>query len=548
MVRGGVPHLRKLLSGLHVVIVGENDGGPGVDGAWAVAKQLADVCASVRVIFPPDGAKDLRDWYTAPAGCDRDELLAAARAADPVEPDEDDSDTAGDIIERAEPLRLAEHFIDTIYNGADGSPDLRRWRGDFYRASGAGWQTVSDEVIRAELYSHLDRLQAPNDDGILEPLKPSSRMVGEVMSALPSRGLLLQDNLNPPFWLDGRDSPDPAKLVPVQNAILEPCAMEVREPTPALFTTTPLPVRFDANAPEPAAWLDFLQSIWPDDPAAIFTLQEYMGYSLLPDTRQQKILMLVGPKRSGKGTIARIWSALLGEANTSSPTLASLGTNFGLSPLIDKLLAIISDARLTGRTDHAAVTERLLSISGEDAVTIDRKHQQPVTTKLPTRFVMMTNELPRMADSSGALAGRFLILRLTRSWYGHEDHALTDKLLAELPGILNWCLEGLRSLHERGRFQQPDSGTEAMQELEDLGSPVGAFIRDRCTIGPGHWIEQQRLYRAWCVWCESEGRTRTGTRQTFGRDLRAVVPGIQARQVRIEGEQARIYEGVGLTE
>ena len=60
--------------------------------------------------------------------------------------------------------------------------------------------------------------------------------------------------------------------------------------------------------------------------------------------------------------------------------------------------------------------------------------------KLETRFVILTNELPRLTDASGALASRFITLVLTESFYGREDLGLTDKLAGELPGILNWAL------------------------------------------------------------------------------------------------------------
>jgi putative DNA primase/helicase len=64
--------------------------------------------------------------------------------------------------------------------------------------------------------------------------------------------------------------------------------------------------------------------------------------------------------------------------------------------------------------------------------------------------MFLTNELPRFSDSSGALAGRFVILRMTESFYGKEDTGLTQRLLAELPGILNWAIEGWHRLRERG--------------------------------------------------------------------------------------------------
>ena len=167
-------------------------------------------------------------------------------------------------------------------------------------------------------------------------------------------------------------------------------------------------------------------------------------------------MMLVGPKRSGKGTIARVLRGLVGTENVCGPTLASLGTNFGLWPLLGKSIAQISDARLGGRADQAAIVERLLSISGEDALTVDRKILESITCKLKTRIMLLTNELPRLLDSSGAFASRLIVLQLRESFYGREDHELIDKLLAELPGILVWAIEGWYRLHQRRRFLQPD--------------------------------------------------------------------------------------------
>ena len=70
------------------------------------------------------------------------------------------------------------------------------------------------------------------------------------------------------------------------------------------------------------------------------------------------------------------------------------------------------------------IAERLLSISGEDVQTVDRKHRDPWTGILPTWFLILTNELPKIADASGALASRFIIVTLTQSFYGQEDHGL----------------------------------------------------------------------------------------------------------------------------
>ena len=238
------------------------------------------------------------------------------------------------------------------------------------------------------------------------------------------------------------------------------------------------------RAPEPKQWLTFLQQIFGDDEQAIGGLQDWFGYTLSPDTSQQKMLMVVGPTRSGKGTIARINTALLGGyESVATPTLASLQLTFGLEPLIGKTLGVISDARLSGRTDQAVIIERLLSLSGEDGIEVARKFKKAWTGRMPIRFTLLTNELPRLTDSSSALAKRFIMLVLVKSFYGREDQTLTARLLTELPGILNWALIGYQRLRERGYFVQPESGRQAVEQLELLSSPVTAFVTTSARSG-----------------------------------------------------------------
>jgi putative DNA primase/helicase len=390
----------------------------------------------------------------------------------------------------------------------------------------------------------------------------------DTMLALKSL-TLLPSEIEPPCWLDG-DGPFPAnEVVPCRNALVHlpsvvdllPCRRPLNgeidaseaaiTPTPRFFCTYALDFDFDLDAPVPVEWLKFLLSIWSDDPESIDVLQEWFGYCLLTDTSQHKILTLIGPTRSGRGTIARVLRALVGPENTAAPTLASLATPFGAAPLIGKPLAIIADARLGGRTDSSAIVERLLSISGEDTQTIDRKYNSAWTGKLPTRFVLISNELPKVRDASGAFAGRLILLRFTNSFYGHEDHGMLRRLVPELPGILLWAIEGWRRLRDRGHFVQPKSGANLVESLEELASPITAFIRERLELAPGVETEVQALFAAWCDWCHEAGRRDAGSVQTFGRDLVAACPHVTTGRPRRRapdgsGERKRVYRGIKL--
>jgi putative DNA primase/helicase len=215
-------------------------------------------------------------------------------------------------------------------------------------------------------------------------------------------------------------------------------------------------------------------------------------------TDLHKIMLLIGPTRSGKGTIARILTALIGAANPAGPTLASLGTNFGLSPLLGKPLAVVSDARLGSGNEHQVV-ERLLSISGEDMLTVDRKYREPWTGKLPTRFLVLSNELPRFGDASGAIPNRFIVLVMTESVLGKQNIHLTAELMTELPGILGSSLDGLDRLARAGTLTSPNR--PPMQSLRRMIW----CRRSRRSSGTDAWLTKWPTFR--CRTCSPRGRT-----------------------------------------
>lgn len=526
----------RLFRGTDVVIVPDRDR-PGEDGARKTARILRGVAKTVRIAslpaeFRDTKGDDVRDVLKMPNG--RELLLQAL--ADAVSTVDESKQPAADLDAATE----AAEYIES--RSADGVPAIRYWRGSFVRWMNCCYVDVSPAEVRCDVVEFLNS----------KYFKLGAHMTSNVMDQLKAKSLL-PAAVEQPTWLNRKASDWPADgVLSSRNGLVRIADLAegkpiIMRPTPRFFTPTALPCDVSAEAPAPALWLKFLGDLWPDDLPSIETLQEWFGYCLVNDTSQQKILMLVGPKRSGKGTIARILRALVGNANTAGPTLSSLSQNFGLWPLLGKTLAIISDARLSGRTDAAVVVERLLSISGEDPLTIDRKNLEPITCKLSARLMVMTNELPRLGDASGAMTSRIVLLHMTQSFYGREDHGLTDRLLMELPGILLWAVAGWKRLNARGYFVQPDSGREALDDLDELTSPIGAFVKECCLLGPAYRASVSDLYAEWCKWCDSNGRKEHGVQQMFGRDLAAAVPGIKKTQPRDgSGSRYRAYEGIAI--
>ncbi|MCX5690338.1 MAG: primase-like DNA-binding domain-containing protein, partial [Planctomycetota bacterium] len=151
--------------------------------------------------------------------------------------------------------------------------------------------------------------------------------------------------------------------------------------------------------------------------------------------------------------------------------------------------------------------------------------------------------VPIFRDSSQALASRFQILRSTKSFLGKEDIDLSKKLLAELPGILKWALDGLDRVRQRGRFVAPQESQECARQLEELSSPIAAFVQDHCVLGAGHRVDLNRLYDVWKRWTQDEGFDSAGTKATFGRNLASAFPDVRVRRA---SDQSRFYDGIGL--
>ena len=90
-----------------------------------------------------------------------------------------------------------------------------------------------------------------------------------------------------------------------------------------------------------------------------------------------------------------------------------------------------------------------------------------------------------------------MVLNTTISWLGREDPTLLDRLVAEMPGILNWALEGLSRLETTRRITEPASSREAVTTMQDTASPTSAFVRERCTTGAACSVTVDILWAAW---------------------------------------------------
>lgn len=410
------------------------------------------------------------------------------------------------ILSFAAPFRTAQRLRAELF------PHTIHTNGDWLKYRDGAYVLVEAKTMQSNLYHILNDAvvldEVKENVPVFKPFNPDPTKVRKVIEGLEAVCHEEADAKAPPAWL-GEEGPPPLENISLRNGVLHLPTGKLMPPTPDFFTRNALDLEYDPNAPEPVEWFTFLRSLWPDGPEPD-VLQEMFGYLLLPDTSLQKIFLLVGPERCGKGTILKVLTSLIGKPNVAAPSISELGKDFGLEPLIGKQLATITDMRLGKKADLGEIATNLLRISGEDDVSANRKGTTYWTGRLAVRFLILGNELPKFEENSPALARRFVPLILTESFFGREDRGLIDRLLPELPGILNWAIEGWKRLQERGHFLLPSASRAAVDAIQERSSPIAAFLAEMCELGPELSVEKDTLYSAWLSWNERNGERNPG--------------------------------------
>lgn len=383
----------------------------------------------------------------------------------------------------------AQVYLELTYGGKLG---LIRWAEQDWEWTGTHWRRLE------------------NDEVLVQRVQRTSNMRHSRARATASsvRSLVGRERLQPPCLLDGTPLP---RLLAFRNGVLDldewlldPERAQLLPHDPNRFITAALPYDYDPTATCPTL-AAFLMSVWPDDPHQRREYQKFLGYLLLPENPLHKMFVFIGVPRSGKGTTLRLIQRLVGPENCCSPSLSSLAGQFGLDPLIGKTVALIGEANTQNRVPDE-VADRLNGISGGDSQAINRKNKGEVHLTLNTRIVLACNRLPSFLDQAGALLTRIVLFSTWRSFHGREDRHLDERLAAELPGIAQFALQGLRMLLiEDGDFRPAQRNLELLRSYRLVQTPVAAFIEEALAPDPNGKFSQQDLYNAYLIWVEENG-------------------------------------------
>lgn len=464
------------------------------------------------------------------------------------------SDAPDRVLSRRKPRESAKMFRDEM------RPNIVSQQGEWLDWNGKCYVVIEDATIRAEVAEWADEayeqfLQEP-EEGETEgkiafrKFEPKPADTTAIVTSLVQLVHRPAEQFLPPCWLNSETGLDPQDIIACENGLLDIQTRTLYAHTPNFFTRTAIPIIYDPNAPEPTRWLECLSEWFEGRQPLADLLQEAVGYSLSADTSQQTVIFLWGVPRGGKGTTLRILTDLIGRDNVHAPSIKEIAGRFGLMGCIGKTLITITDMNVDNHTEVGEAAVSINKISGEDRVSIERKGIEPWSGTLPGRIWIVGNSLPDFGSHSTAVVARLVILPFEVSFLGREDRQLTNrqgtgKLQQELPGILNWALEGLARLRERGRFPDCPESDSAKIRMLHMSQPIRGFVEEKCELGDVH-VDKSMLYARYRAYCKTIGE-RPQPLHSFSEKLMELFPTIGASKRRsADGTRPPIFDGIRL--
>lgn len=506
---------------------GVDEGGGPFGGRHNAAKALAGHYAAQRRISKSAVAQAMREWNRALCrppiddeqvdglvdyAWNREQLKRAEEAREREEhppperrPPPDDHGPAEIYFRGKEflPELLAEdicskHAIVATPEGDDGlGVSIYRYRDGAFRRGGESF--IIDEVRAA--------LGPDHKEGRASEVKKNIRM---------SRRRDYADV-----------NKDASRLLNVRNGMLDWKTGELHSHDAKHLSTIQINADYDPAAR--SAELDqFMAAILPADDA--LTVEEFIGYLMIPDASFGKCLVAVGEGGNGKSTFLRLLTAFLGAENVSNYSLHNISDErFSAAGLFGKLANFYDE--LPTKTLKDTATFKL--IVGGDAIKAEEKNKAPFSFRPFCRLVFATNQMPRANDRSEAYFDRFIFVRFPNRIRGTAGVVREyEKILIGFPGLmsalLNKAVAGLRRLSTQNRFSPSASSAEAIEEYRKECNSVYDFVQENCSFSdPTGWISKRELYERYKGWCSDYGR-----RPMSSRELAKALQGMQIREVR----------------
>lgn len=272
-------------------------------------------------------------------------------------------------------------------------------------------------------------------------------------------------------------------------------------------------VNYDPEAKCPL-WIDHLLLIFNYDYDLLSSFQEMCGYSMLQENPEQLIFILHGEGKNGKSVTVRVLSEMMGTYSKNVSPESLMVRKYSETPRSD--IARLVGARMITSTeaeDGMKFAESLVKqLTGGDKITVRRLYEQEFEFTPTFKIWFATNHKPKIRGTDTAIWRRILLFPFTVTIPEKDrDPDIVQKLLVEMPGIFNWCLEGLKRYKENKTISKANGIVAATAEYKKESNTLEEFFIDQCAfpdekqIGREYTVGATELYIAYKEYSNANG-------------------------------------------
>jgi len=314
-------------------------------------------------------------------------------------------------------------------------------------------------------------------------------------------------------------------VINVKNGLLDIRTLELKPHTPDYVSFYQHPVDYTPDAKAPV-WEKCLSDWMEGDEKEekIKILKTYTGYILSNTMKFHKALFLIGDGSNGKSTYADTIAMLMGKQATSHISLSDLHKDFGLAELFGKKLNVVEEVAGNKIFD----SDIMKKVFSGEPVQANIKYQPMFEFKPQCKFIFALNEMPKINDTTMGTQRRLLTVTFGND-FGLKNDKNVDvnlrgeggKLHNELPGILNWAIEGFKELEKDEKFISTREHEETMKEFREENSSVDVFISDWFDFDEHSEIDADDVYILYVSYVRQNGGM-AKKKQTVIKELKAM--------------------------
>lgn len=403
------------------------------------------------------------------------------------------------LTEAGNGLRIARFAADRLRY--DSSAGWRAWNGMYWVVDNGD---KAMNIARNVICSIPNNIHQDNPDDVAKALSwtKASLKTSALKAALEQARTYPDMTLEPDRW----DS-DPW-LLNVQNGTIDLTNGELRAPVQYNYITKMSPCSYRPGAKHQVVDR-FLRTAIPD-PAVRSYVQQVIGSALTGANHRKLLLLIYGPKDTGKTSFGEAILSILGSyATTCEPEiLATKGQKRdaeAASPAMAALAGVrfvLSSELPDGMRIDSALIKKL---TGGDRVKARFLYRDLFTFTPQFLPVILSNFKPVVSDSDDALWERMRVIPFENVLQEKDKDPQVSQILKSDPdalsALLAWAVDGCIAWHQNGqKLETPQTIKSATDQYQKEMDTLAHFIEECCDLGPMYSVRARPLKDRYISW------------------------------------------------